>query len=326
MSQHGRDAVTAAALLALGGTLSWMLSATGAHGEWLRWLTATDAVHAGTLHQPLALLALRTPVSAIEHIAPSLGAGAVARAELAVAAAVWTSLLFVAVRLAGCRVSDAAVLSATAILTAVTPWFSQPGRPAFASLSVLPALVVAAAAARGTRSTGGTALAVAASASMAPANAFIGVLAAARVHPWRHALQCAAYGLAIVFLCYGAQQFIYPSSGTLIAGAAAGSVEAGVRLSPISAVGVVLWLALVAMGLAAGGPGAVLRRFLVPAILLQAAVAMMWLRQRDVALASAFPMLVGLASLGAQTPRRPLVLALAAGAAIVAASGNLGLL
>lgn len=329
-------------LSAVAASASWQASAIAKSAgdvDLERRLSAQEVDHDRTLQQPLTVLVLRTPVSVLRRLWPEVAARDVMRTGLALAATLWSALLFVILRVIGCRPVDAVIFTLIAMTSAASMlWFSVPATAGFASLSMLPALAMVAARERFRLPEWASALAVAASLTIDVANGLAGSMAAWFAHPAQRAVQVVVNGLAVVFVLIGVQQFLFPNSGSLVGSsiglgpASALSVLNTLLLramvipdGAVGLVGTLSWVALLGVGLMrpATEGGVKIHRYALIAMTAQLLICVGTGAEAVGVSATVIPWLIVLASLGTlRAAWRPLVLSLAVILLVSAAANN----
>lgn len=326
-------------------TLSWRGSAIHSvpplaadAGAFVARLTASNVDHIRTLQEPLAILLLRSPISLAQRVWPSLPAIDAVRVELAVGAALWIAGVFASLRLLGCRRLDATLLAAIGLFSATMLIFNVPGVAPFASLFLLPALLVVFLAARGRRHSIAMVAAITSTAAMASVNIIVGAVAARVLAPSRRAAQWVTNALVALFVLVGVQQFIYPSSGMVVwpgAGADGESIMSAARVSalwpladtasgiaPIGIATIAAWWLLVVLGMMAPASSVApsVRVFLMASLGVQAFAAVALRVDGWQIAASSLPLLLMIAAMATMTAGRTIALVLAAFVAIGTAS------
>lgn len=256
MKGRAGDLAAAALLAALAAGLSWRgaqlvtsaLDLTGGAGghTWFGaepadfvWRLTGDSVgHDRLAQQPLVLLVMRTPVSAILNVWPSANAAGIVGVGLAAVAALWSSGVFATLRLLGCRRADAALFTLLGLVSsAATFWAGVPDLAAVGSLTVIPIVALVAAARYGAGEWWAVA-AVAASLSFRSTLGTVGLTGALFLHGWRRATQVTLNAIGVVLILWGLQQSIFPARGTIFGNPALSSdvIAAEAPPAPVSAV------------------------------------------------------------------------------------------
>lgn len=167
-----------------------------------------------TVRHPLVPLMARLPMRLFLRAVPGADPVNVVRSGLTVVAALWASLLFLTLRLVGCRRSDATLFSLVGLTSAAAMfWLVVPDTFALGSLGIWLALAAVASASRWPAREWLTTTAAVTTLSVTVTNGVFGAIAAAVLHSRRRALQVVANAGCVVLVLWGLQRFIYPSSG-----------------------------------------------------------------------------------------------------------------
>jgi hypothetical protein len=342
-----RDAVVCVALAATAALASWQgsrlaavaldLDAAAVSADarlWfgvdtastLRRLTIPNIQQDYTPQHPLAPLVLRMPLRVFLKAFPDRDPVSVVRLLIAAAAALIFPMVFATLRVAGCVTLDAALFSLLALASAAAMfWFTVPNLFALAALTILPAIVLVAAAPARKPEWLSTAIA-ALTASLMSANAVVGMLALS-IHDWRRTIQIAINAFCIIAVLWGVQYQIYPRStpqngGDVVRGsstdgdASIGSGSAGwivlntivmpkVNTSPInyqtplSLIAVAAWVGILVTSVICRltPPSTGLRRFLL-AVIAGQLILCLTLREPFVQAMALLPSLIVLGALG----------------------------
>ncbi len=131
-------------------------------------------------------------------------------------AVLWISVLFVLLRLVGCRRLDATLLTVLATISASTLfWFVVPGTGPYGSLSILLALCLSVAEPRRVLSSIWAVGACLFTFSFALTNGMAGILATAVTYPWKRFLRIMAITLCLLLALGGVQKLFFPNAGFL---------------------------------------------------------------------------------------------------------------
>jgi len=131
-------------------------------------------------------------------------------------AVLWISVLFVLLRLVGCRRLDATLFTVLAAISASTLfWFVVPGAGPFGSLSILLALCLSVAGPRGILSSLWAAGISLFTFSFALTNGMAGILTTAVTYPWKRFLRIMAVALCLLLALGGVQKRFFPNAGFL---------------------------------------------------------------------------------------------------------------
>ena len=171
----------------------------------------TSSHHRTAVH-PLFPLAAYPPVYLLRKVAGMDGVQAV-RVVMAVLAAAWLAVLFVLLRLIGCRRFDATLFSLLAATSAMAVfWLTVPETFAFGSLTILLGLSMLALAEHRNLSwwwfVGGSALTL----SMTKTNWMLGLFGTFAHYPWKRAFQITVNALCLVVGLWGLEKLIFPSA------------------------------------------------------------------------------------------------------------------
>jgi hypothetical protein len=129
-------------------------------------------------------------------------------------AALWTSLLFLTLRLIQCRPLDAALFSLLGVTSAASFfWFTVPETYALGSLSIVLGLATVALSTQYRLPEAWYVVMSAFTFSITVTNWVVGISATLVQHPWRRTVQITVNAFALVTLLWGVQKFIFPTAG-----------------------------------------------------------------------------------------------------------------
>lgn len=128
-------------------------------------------------------------------------------------AGIWIGVLYVILRLVGCRQLDAVLFSFVAACSAGSLfWFVVPETYPLGSLSILLALLLTIAAERQGGARWPFVLVSALTLSFTVTNWMVGIAAAFAHYPWRRAAQITVNAFCLVVLLWGVQKALFPSA------------------------------------------------------------------------------------------------------------------
>ena len=135
------------------------------------------------------------------------------RGVMAAIAAIWISVLYVLLRLVGCRQLDAVLFSLIAACSAGSLfWFVVPETYPLGSLSILLALLLTITAERHGSAQWLFVVVSALTLSVTVTNWMAGIAAAFAHYPWKRATQVTINAFCLVVLLWGVQKYLFPSA------------------------------------------------------------------------------------------------------------------
>lgn len=174
--------------------------------------------HYRTDVHPLFSLAAYAPVYVLRKGVGMDNVHAV-RIVIAGVAAAWLGVLFILLRLIGCRRFDATLFSVLGATSAMAVfWFTVPETYSFGSLSVLLGLSVIALAEYRNLSSGWFLVCNALTLSITKTNWMVGLFGTFANYPWKRAFRIAVSALCLVVVLWGVERLLFPTANFFIGG------------------------------------------------------------------------------------------------------------
>jgi hypothetical protein len=175
-------------------------------------MTNRGSNHYRTKVHPLFSIVALPPVYLLEKIL-SLDTLTSVRTVIAVVAAIWLAVLFIVLRLIGCRRFDAILFSLLGAASAAAMfWFTVPETYSFGSLSILLGLLLAVIGQYRQLSSFWYIIVSTLTLGMTTTNWMVGILATMVNHRRKRALQISVNSFCLAIVLWSIQKFIFPSA------------------------------------------------------------------------------------------------------------------